>query len=293
LINRNTLFAETFNTSSNNVINIMHTGQLRGQLRAAPGNIFQQAGGLHNIHVLSKEIAGKPVLVDTGNFLHTSGTASTDMHTINLMNKAGYAVAGLSYAEMARGEQELAALAENIRFTLVNCHYTFNHPALKTRVLPYCIVRRGDVKIGITGIDVMISPNELASASVIQTRLKKANAVAAKLKEELGCNFVVCMSNLPLFSNDKTHGNKQFAMASSHINIILTTDNSTRVQQYIALNSRGEEVVISNSRKEGTVMGNVYLTVNSERKLTAFDCNNIVPGLPKEVPFSTAYSQLA
>lgn len=279
LLNRNFLL---------NAVNIIHTSNLRGRLNATTVGAMPGAGGMHNVHHVVKNNSVMPILVDAGGFINGYASASDDLNMIRLMNNTGYTAVTIGANELLHGEDYLAALLPYIDFPLVNCNYSFTHPALKERVATYHVARYGQYKIGITGVGPQLpgmafdDPNE------------KANETAGYLKNRLGCDLVICLSHLGFKQKNGLPDNKTFAAASKNIDAILGGDEKNIVPpQVILRNAEKRQVVVGNGGYGGSVVGSLNFVFNENRGLQNFACKNYVPGSVAGSSFYENYKKLS
>ena len=220
----------------NRELMIWHTSDLHGQLSELLPAIDQQ------------------LLLDAGDFIDNHGNASTNIAMVRAMNKAGYHVANIGHHELANGQAALAALLPQMQFALVNCNYLFSDRMLSREVLRYKIVYMGRLKVGITGV----GPELPASSGVkYMPPVENANAMAAMLKKEHGCDVVICLSHLP----DNVH----MATKSSHIDLVIGAHEQTEHLSSIVLrNALDHEVYLNQTTMNGKMAGKVKMLFNED-----------------------------
>lgn len=256
-----------------NKVEILHTGNLHGNLNPIALGELNNIGGLHNVHTVVKNNSNTPLLVDAGGFLNGKQSVSHDVSMISQMNKTGYTAVTIGNNELTNGEAYLASLMQHMNFAVVNCNYHFGDAALKAKVQPYLVVRNGQYKIGITGV------GPVQSNIACSQPAKKANEVAGYLKSQLNCDLVICLSQLGFEQKGGNAANKAFAAATENIDIIIAGNDIGVVNpQLILKNNEKKQVVLSTGGYGGAVLGAVTFGFNSDRGLQTFNCKNYVPG---------------
>lgn len=227
---------------NNRELMIWHTSDLHGQLsELMPGG-------------------DERLLLDAGDFIANHGDASTHIEMLRAMNKAGYHVANIGHHELANGQAALAGLLPHMKFALVNCNYRFSNRTLTREVLPYKIVYAGKLKIGVTGV----GPQLPASSGVnCLPPVETANAMAATLKNEHGCDVVICLSHLEFQQPGAIADNCNMAMGSTHIDLIVGGHQQTiHHSSMILRNALGNEVYLNQTSTNGKMAGNVKMMFN-------------------------------
>lgn len=118
---------------------------------------------------------------------------------IDLLNAAGYDVVTLGNHEFDNGSAELARRLKNLDAEVVCANYDFTGTPLEGLVKPYTIVRRAGLKIGIIGLLTDISrvvDKKLVGELEYQDPASVINRCAAVLRNEEGCDLVLCLSHL-------------------------------------------------------------------------------------------------
>ena len=118
---------------------------------------------------------------------------------IDLLNAAGYDVVTLGNHEFDNGSAELARRLESLDAEVVCANYDFAGTPLEGLVKPYTVVRRAGLKIGIIGLLTDISrvvDKKLVGELAYQDPAEVINRYASVLRNEEGCDLVLCLSHL-------------------------------------------------------------------------------------------------
>ena len=275
-------------------VSIFYTGDIQGRVRPFSYGSLNDIGGINNIFNSIKKNSGSGLLLDAGDFLGKNSSADEQKQLISLMNDTGYQAVTMGDAELAGGQDHLASLLPFMNFKMVNCNYEFTHPVLKSKVVPFHIFRFGTFKIGVTGVGPDIRGKKSSEGVTYHSPYKKANEVAAFLKEEQSCDMVICLSHIGMEQKAGQPGNKKFAAASNHIDVIIGAHNRAIMPpQLVMRNKQKHQVIIANPGTGGSVIGKLNFAFNNERKLQSFECKNYIPGSPAGASFYEGYKQLS
>ena len=177
---------------------------------------------------------------------------------IDLLNAAGYDVVTLGNHEFDNGIAELSRRLKNLRNDVVCANYDFTGTLLEGLVQPYTIVKKAGKKIGIIGLLTDISSvvdADIAKVLQYQDPVAVTSKYADYLKNEKGCDMVICLSHLG-YGEDKD-------LASQVRNVDLIVGGHTHTllhKKQLVKNPDGEDVVVVQNWKWGLNMG--HLTID-------------------------------
>jgi 5'-nucleotidase len=221
-------------------------------------------------NTLAKETTGG-VLLDAGGFIDASKSFSEQSQMVYTMNAMGYLAVGLSNDELAQGHDNLAILADKMRFSIVNCNHQFGGK-LARLVKPYLIIRYNNLKIGITGVS---SPLTGAQYSDV---IPSANKTAILLKNEKKCDLVICLSHLGNTDGSK-NANQELAKQSEHIDMVICGGNGKLYPNALVLhNNSGHEVIVAHTASKGLMAGNTVINFDKNRKKAGIIPKSFIPG---------------
>ncbi|WP_367866158.1 hypothetical protein [Pedobacter sp. WC2423] len=251
--------AATLHASGKNVI-IYYSSQLNGQIH----NGSKESGGINNLNKLLNNQDTGGLILDAGNFLGADQDITHHDAVIEAMNKTGYHTSMPSPQDLSYGEAHLAKLSDTMNFCLVNCNYAFNDLKLAAAVKPWQIINFGKFKIGITGVGPEIS------GIGFHDPVKKANQTAKHLKNNMGCEFVVCLSGLDYQEKGNIAGNIVLAEQSEAIDFIIGSGSESKQNHtIIRKNITGHEVFIGHPVPQGLTMGKLVFEFKNKQKFFA------------------------
>ncbi len=204
------------------------------------------------------------LLLDAGSFLGKSGKYATDLDMIRAMNRKGYQAAGIGQNELAAGQEHLAALLGEMKFPLVNCNYEFSDVRLQKGIRKYVIVYAGPYKIGITGVG-----GEVKGIRGVQVKdpLTAATAVATRLKQEMDCDYVICLSHLGYDRDLSVLSNKSMVSNTTHINFVIGGGIQGVVPRtLVAMNKDKEETILHQGLSTNDAYSHLDVYFNENRQ---------------------------
>jgi len=259
-------------------VNIFHTNDLHNNIDPLRSGKQNGYGGLKNIAAVLKQSSTANLLLDAGDFVDDAAPIEEQQRMIRAMNKLGFHASTVGNRELSKGAEHLAQLIPMMKFSLVNCNYSFDHPGLRENVQSHKIIKTGKYKIGITGVGT----HQLKSRDGIDWHhpYDKANRIASYLKKEKGCDLVICLSHLG-YMQDGPH-NAEFAIVSEHIDLIIGGHTELVMPEQLVLrNKLKQEVIVSHGGPGGILIRQITFGFNADQQKNTIASKNIVPGAPE------------
>lgn len=180
---------------------------------------------------------------------------------IDVMNAFGFDAAALGNHEFDNGAQELARRLRNLKNTKVVCaNYDFTGNPLEGLVKPYAIVKKAGMKIGIIGLLTDITrvvDRHLIGGLKYQEPAPLVNEYAEYLRNEKGCDLVLCLSHLGYMED------KELASQIRNVDLIVGGHSHTllhKMQHVTDLD--GKDVIVVQNWKWGLNLG--HITVDKD-----------------------------
>ena len=174
---------------------------------------------------------------------------------IDVMNAFRFDASCLGNHEFDNGIDELARRLKNLKNDVVCANYDFSGTVLEDLVQPYTIVRKAGKKIGIIGLLTDVSSvvdSEIAKVLQYQDPAKVVNKYAEYLREEKGCDMVICLSHLG-YTEDK-----ELAASTVNVDLIVGGHSHTLLhKKQIVKNPDGDDVVVVQNWKWGLNLGHL------------------------------------
>lgn len=250
-------------------ITILHTNDTHSRIEPLPetdryspdkGGVLRRAKYIDEIRKEEKNV----LLFDAGDFVQ--GTPYYNLFRgeieVKAMNLMKYDAVTLGNHEFDYGLEGLKELIKWAEFPIISTNYDFAETDLTEVPQQYIIIKKDGVKIGVIGLGV--KPNGLIASSNYSGMkfldpLTTGNKWATKLKNEKGCDVVVCISHLGYTSD------KQLAEKSQNIDIIIGGHSHTFMQEPdIIKNADNEDILIYQTQGRGVYVGRIDIEL--ERK---------------------------
>lgn len=179
---------------------------------------------------------------------------------IDLLNAAGYDVVALGNHEFDNGSAELARRLKSLNADVVCANYDFEGTPLEGLVKPYTVLRRAGMKIGVIGLLTDISrvvDRKMIGGLEYQEPAGPVNTLAKYLREEKGCDLVICLSHLG-YTEDK-----ELASQIRNVDVIVGGHSHTllRKMQHVC-DLDGNDVIIVQDWCWGLNAGNLKVKWN-------------------------------
>ena len=172
---------------------------------------------------------------------------------IDVMNSLKFDVACLGNHEFDNGTVELARRLKNLKAEVVCANYDFSGSPIEGLVKPYTIVKRAGKKIGVIGLLTDITSvvdKNIATEFTFKDPAEVANKLAAMLKNEKGCDMVICLSHLG-FREDE-----EVASMLRNVDLIIGGHSHTHLdKKQLVKDLDGKDVVIVQNWKWGLNVG--------------------------------------
>jgi len=249
-------------------LTILHTNDVHSRLEPFPmdGSKNQGLGGVAaRTGLISKirEEAAHVLLLDAGDIFQ--GTPFFNLYKgepeIKAMTAMGYDAATMGNHDFDAGLENFASQLQHANFPIVLCNYDFTDTPMEFKYQPYKIIKKGKLKIGITGVGIEMKglvPDVLAGNTKYLDPIENANKTAYKLKKDHGCDMVICLSHLGY--KYKEGQNKMcdiiLAKESENIDLILGGHTHTFMEAPQNLkNKNGSDILINQVGWAGIVLG--------------------------------------
>lgn len=178
---------------------------------------------------------------------------------INLMNKMGYDAATIGNHDFDGGIENLSKQISRANFPFVNCNYDFSGTAVAGKVFPHIILRRGKLRIGITGCGVELDglvPAQLYAGTRYLDPVYCIQKQVDILKKEKHCHLVICLSHLGFKYDNSKVSDIVLARSTNNIDLIIGGHTHTFLEAPVKeKNKDGNEVLINQVGWAGVQLG--------------------------------------
>ena len=250
-------------------LTILHTNDTHSQIEPksnGKGGYARRMGIIRRERMADKNL----LLLDAGDFCQ--GTPYFNFYRgrveISAMNRMGYDACTLGNHEFDNGIDTLAAVLQDARFKVVCANYDVHGTALEGLVLPYTIVRKGGLKIGVFGLGCdpkgLIADKNFTPLRYIDP-YPVAQAVTDTLRAQ-NCDVVVCLSHMGTFG--KAPEDVCDTALVSHtrgIDVVIGGHTHMLYDHLRVPNLDGDSIIVCQMGKSGEQIGKIMLTLSNKK----------------------------
>lgn len=249
-------------------ITILHTNDTHSRIEPLPqtdryspnkGGVLRRANFIDIVRKENKNV----LLFDAGDYVQ--GTPYYNLFRgeveTRAMNMMKYDAGTLGNHEFDYGLEGIKELLEWAEFPIISTNYDFSETELTKLPIPYTIIKKDGVNIGVIGLNVqplgLIATSNYTGMKYLDP-LETGNLWATKLKEEHNCDIVVCLSHLGYVSD------KKLAEESKNIDIIIGGHSHTFMQEPdIIKDADNKDVLIYQTQGRGVYVGRIDIELEN------------------------------
>jgi 5'-nucleotidase len=248
-------------------LTILHTNDVHSRLDPFPmdGSMNAGKGGIAaRASIIQKIRAKEPnlLLLDAGDIFQ--GTPYFNIFKgepeMKAMQMMGYDAGVMGNHDFDAGiENFVQQLSVHGKFPIIMCNYAFDRTPMEKINSPYKIFKKGNLKIGVTGVGIELQglvPESLFGNTIYLDPIENVNKVAAMLKNEKHCDLVICISHLGDKYTENKVSDEVMAKASQNIDLIIgghTHRFFDKPREYT--NKIGEKVLVNQVGWGGIQLG--------------------------------------
>lgn len=236
-----------------------HMEPIRGGEFKNQGGVIEQAAYIDSVRAVDG--VGNVLLLHAGDF--SQGTSyftefggDIEVEVLNLMQ---FDAVALGNHEFDNGFEALARRVKNMKMPVLCANYDFTGTPLDGLVKPYAIVTKARRKIGVIGLLTQLEgvvSSAIYSKIKYQDPVKVTNELAEKLKNEEGCDFVICLTHIGF--KDEPFTDPDLAGSVRNVDIIVGGHSHTYLEDLVKVKDLdGKDVVIVTDGKWGIGVGNL------------------------------------
>jgi 5'-nucleotidase len=266
-------------------ITVLHTNDVHSRIDPFPmdGSRNEGLGGAAKRMKMIQEIRSRQehvILLDSGDIFQ--GTPYFNFFggelEMKLMTKMGYDAATMGNHDFDAGIEGFEKQMPLADFPFIVSNYNFDDTILNDKTHKYKIIEKAGIKIGLIGLGIELNelvPEKLYSGTVYEDPIAKAEYYGRLLKEDLKCDYVICLSHLGYkYNNDKVC-DVVLAENTSYLDLILGGHTHTFMRKPdIRKNKKNQEVVINQAGWAGILLGQVNIYFEKNKKGKCVSCKN-------------------
>ena len=192
-----------------------------------------------------------------------------------LMSIMGYDASTFGNHDFDMGCENILQQLPHATFSFINCNYNFDDTALakNRKIMPFKIYKKGHLKVGVLGVGIDLEnlvDKKYAKGIIYNDPIASANKIAAYLKQEEKCDYVICLSHLGYRYDVNKVSDIVLAQKTKHIDLIIGGHTHTFLMQPNAIkNVEGKEVNITQVGWAGIWLGKIeaYFSTYNEKIL--------------------------
>ncbi|TVQ14293.1 MAG: bifunctional metallophosphatase/5'-nucleotidase [Bacteroidetes bacterium] len=263
---------------------ILHTNDTHSRIDPYPANDpnYPNMGGYaRRAAVISQIRQTTPhvLLLDAGDIFQ--GTPYFNVYggepELMLMTKMGYDAATMGNHEFDNGLDGFLEVLPHAGFPFVISNYDFSATILHGKTMPYKVMEKGDLKIGLYGLGIELEGlvgRNLYAETLYVDPVDVARRVERLLKEELGCDIIICLSHLGYEYETGKVSDVVIARKTRYTDIILGGHTHTLLDPPAKIeNAAGKKVHIGQTGYAGVRLGRMDLYFNKKNSETFVESN--------------------
>lgn len=249
---------------------IFHTNDMHSRVEPFPkeyqDTMLADKGGLVRRATFIKQQRKKHkdlLLFDSGDF--SQGTPYYNMFKgeveIKMMDEMGYDAGTIGNHEFDFGLDNMARLFKMSRHPIVCANYNFTGTVVEGLVKEYTVLERDGVRIGVFGLspqmEGLVAHSNFGNVK-FEDPLSEGQRVATLLKDQEGCDVVICLSHLGW--KDEPYSDVELIENTRDIDLVLGGHSHSYFESPIIYkNIDGQDVPLQQMGKNAAFVGKIVL----------------------------------
>ena len=270
------LSLQSFNEKTTKHITILHTNDVHSHIETFKNNHYKypNQGGVARRATLVEEIRKEnpnTLLLDAGDIFQ--GTPYFNFYggelEFKLMSMLKYDAATIGNHDFDNSIDGLYSQLPHAKFNFISSNYDFKNTILDTHVKPYKVFKKDGIKIGVFGLGVELSglvDPRMFKETVYLNPVEIAQDMSRILKEDEGCDLVICLSHLGYHYDHDKISDLKLASQTKNIDLIIGGHTHTFLPKpTVTKNSEGENVLVNQVGCYGINVGRVDFYFDSDK----------------------------
>jgi 5'-nucleotidase len=270
-------------------LTILHTNDVHSRIDPFPmdGGRNQGLGGVAARAALIETIRKEEeqvLLLDAGDIFQ--GTPYFNLYKgepeMKAMAAMGYDAVTMGNHDFDAGMENFATQLKHGGFPVLLCNYDFTGTVMEMKTVPYTILKKGKLKIGITGVGIEMKglvPESLYGNTQYLDPVQKLNETALKLKKEESCDMVICLSHLGYKYGDNKVSDIVLAKETEYVDLIIGGHTHTFLDEPVVYKNRlGSDVLVNQVGFAGIILGRLDFEFRGLKKKNLAKSHTVVVG---------------
>jgi 5'-nucleotidase len=267
---------------------ILHTNDVHSRLEPFPmdGSRLQGLGGVATRAQVIQQIRknnDQVLLLDAGDIFQ--GTPFFNLYygepEIKAMTAMGYDACTMGNHDFDAGIENFAKQMQHANFPCIVSNYDFSGTAMESKALPYRIIKKGPIKIGIYGLGIKLKglvPENLYGKTIYQDPAQKANEIADILKKKEKCDFIICLSHLGYkYRDSNTISDELIAKEMQWTDLIIGGHTHTFLDEPTVLKDKnGSDVIVNQVGWAGVRLGRLDFSFEGVKKKNLLNAHSVI-----------------
>ncbi len=269
---------------------ILHTNDVHSRLEPFPmdGGRMQGLGGVATRAQVIQQIRkhnGQVLLLDAGDIFQ--GTPYFNLYNgepeIKAMTAMGYDACTMGNHDFDAGIENFALQMSRAAFPCIVSNYDFTNTPLENKALPYKIIRKGRLKIGIYGLGIKLKglvPENLYGNTIYNDPIQTSREVADRLKNKEQCDFIICLSHLGYKYREANLVSDEILAKETHFtDLIIGGHTHTFLDEPVVYKDKnGSDVVVNQVGWGGVRLGRLDFTFEGVKKKNLANAHTVIIG---------------
>lgn len=260
-------------------LTVMHTNDMHCHIDPFPADHaeYPGKGGLTRIaSMVSQARKENPhlLLLDAGDLFQ--GTPYFNYFNgdliIKIMSKMGYDAGTIGNHEFDNGLDDILSAFKFANYPIISSNYDFTDTILADRVVPYQVIKKGRIKIGIYGLGIelagLVNQKNYGNTKYLNP-LNMALKMEVLLKKELKCDLVICLSHLGYSYENTKISDTALANQTRFTDLIVGGHTHTFLEKPTVLkNADGKPILVNQAGWAALALGKIEFIFDRSGKMT-------------------------
>lgn len=272
-------------------LTILHTNDVHSRLEPFPmdggrnqglGGVAPRAALINGIRASEEHV----LLLDAGDIFQ--GTPFFNLYKgepeIKAMSAMGYDGATMGNHDFDLGVDNFATQLQHANFPVLLCNYDFSGTSMDNKYLPYKIVKKGKLNIGITGVGIELRglvPDNLYGNTKYLDPIASLNATTARMKND--CDMIICLSHLGFRYDGNKVSDEVLAQSTENIDLIIGGHTHTFFEKPLLYKNKiGNDVLVNQVGWAGIMLGRLDFDFQRNKNKKLIKSHTVVVGKKEE-----------
>jgi 5'-nucleotidase len=280
------LFSEKKQNDHFTKLTILHTNDMHSHIEPFSPDAPKMAGlgGMSARSAIIKRIRKEEknvLLLDVGDVFQ--GTPYFNFFNgepeFKLMSEMRYDACTLGNHDFDNGELGFLKVLPHANFPFLNVNYNFSDSPLNGNIEKFKIFEKENIKIGVFGLGIELQglvDKKNYGKIIYENPLEKGTEYATLLKNQYGCDFVICLSHLGYEYNNKKVSDIVLAENTKNIDLILGGHTHTfLIEPVEKKNLDKKKVLINQVGWAGVKLGKIDFYFHKKKGKREYHASNV------------------